>query len=62
MTRTCHVCGKQGPAEGPLPYEFDLHLTNLTIAANGKMASQMVLTCSPKCRAAGGFVERKAAT
>ena len=47
-TRRCEVCG----AEYDGSYLWDVHLIQKT--------QQLVDTCSPKCRADGGFKERKA--
>jgi hypothetical protein len=47
--RVCCACGDRRGPEGPLPSVWDVHL----------VGGEMVLSCSPACRAERGLVERK---
>lgn len=49
--RECAVCSRKFAKDGPTPYCVDWHWAG----------DRMVLTCSPTCRRAGGYPERKAA-
>jgi hypothetical protein len=45
----CQCAARVGPDDGPLPYSWDVHWHG----------GEMLCTCSPECRAAAGFRERK---
>jgi hypothetical protein len=57
--RVCSVCDKVGPADGPIPYEWDAHLVQLGQTALGKHKSELRMTCSRDCRAKVSVPERK---
>jgi hypothetical protein len=57
--RVCMVCDKVGPADGPIPYEWDAHLEHRGQTAMGKHKSELRMTCSPDCRAKASVKERK---
>jgi hypothetical protein len=49
--RVCASCGRLGPAEGQLDFDWDVHCP--------PGASTLALTCSPACRTKLGLPERK---
>lgn len=56
--RVCDVCGQQGPSDGPIPWEWDCH--RVFIGSGDEWArTKTVMSCSAKCRAKRGWVERK---
>lgn len=64
VERACAVCGTQGPAEGPLPWAWDQHMVVAKVDVDHDRKTitetmEMVSSCSAKCRAERGWVERK---
>jgi len=53
--RHCVVCGEVRPEGAEADYGWDAHVRDL--AGGGFVLD---LTCSPECRARGGYRERKA--
>ena len=52
IPRVCHVCGAEGPEEGPLPYTWSVHPVPAPPSAHRKRKErrQMFLLCSDMCR------------
>lgn len=61
VVRKCEACGVV-PEDGPLPYEWEIHLVTRT-RGTGVLAKQYqvhVFTCDDICRGKMGFSRRKA--
>lgn len=61
MARACAVCATAWPEEGPVPYEWDAHLVEVTEGEGKKRKTrtEMQLSCSAECRVQRGWRERK---
>lgn len=57
--RVCAVCGAKRPKDGALPYSWDAHLEVTGVKPSGGAVTTMFLSCSARCRAARGWIERK---
>lgn len=57
--RVCAVCGKRGPAEGPLGHEWDQHLVVVDVKVSGGAITETQASCSKKCRDKRGWQNRK---